>query len=130
MNLINEKELEIHVKVLGWLHILGNALFLAVGVTGFIFLTGIGVVSGDLEAVKVLGFIGSIGVVFFSILALPGMVAGYGLLKRRSWSRVLAMVVGFLGLINFPIGTIIGLYTFVVLLQSDAANYFTPLKPA
>ncbi len=130
MNLLDEKELELHVKVLGWLHILGNALFLVIGITGFIFLTGIGAVSGDLEAVKVLGFIGSVGVAFFSMLALPGLVAGYGLLKRHSWSRVLALVVGFLGLINFPIGTIIGIYTFIVLMQSEATDYFTPLKTA
>ncbi len=130
MNLLNEKELGLHIKVLGWLHILGNALFLVIGITGFIFLTGIGAVSGDLEAVKVLGFIGSVGVAFFSMLALPGLVAGYGLLKGHSWSRVLALVVGFLGLINFPIGTIIGIYTFIVLMQSEAAAYFTPLKSA
>jgi hypothetical protein len=35
------------------------------------------------------------------------------------------MVVGFLGLVNFPIGTAIGIYTFWVLLQGEAADYFS-----
>ena len=35
------------------------------------------------------------------------------------------MVVGFLGLVNFPLGTAIGIYTFWVLLQDSAADYFT-----
>jgi hypothetical protein len=52
-------------------------------------------------------------------------VAGYGLLRRRAWGRILALVVGFLGLVDFPLGTAIGIYTFWVLLQDSAADYFT-----
>ena len=117
------------MTVLGWLYILGNAIFLVLGITGFIFLTGLGVVSGDFEAVKVLGFIGGVGAAFFTALALPGLVAGVGLLAGKSWARVLALVVGFLGLANFPLGTAIGVYAFWVLLQQDAGEYFEALKP-
>ena len=119
-----------HVTILGWLYILANAIFLVLGVTGFIFLAGLGVVSGDFEAVKILGFIGGVGLVFFTLLALPGLVAGFGLLAGKSWARILALVVGFLGLFNIPIGTAIGIYTFLVLLQQDADEYFDMLKPA
>jgi hypothetical protein len=59
------------------------------------------------------------------VLGIPGMVAGYGLLRRKAWGNILAMVVGFLGLVNFPLGTAIGIYTFWVLLQDSAADYFT-----
>lgn len=130
MNQLNERDLDLHVKIVGWLYILGNAIFLVVGITGFIFLTGIGAVSGDTEAVKVLGFIGSVGVLFFGALAVPGIVAGVGLLKQRNWGRLLALVVGFLGLFAFPIGTAIGAYAFWTLLQNTANEYFTSLKPA
>ena len=61
------------------------------------------------------------------VLGIQGMVAGYGLLRRKAWGRILAMVVGFLGflgLVNFPLGTAIGIYTFWVLLQDSAADYF------
>jgi hypothetical protein len=43
---------------------------------------------------------------------------------RKSWGRVLAIVVGVLNLINFPIGTLIGIYTLWVLFQNTAADYF------
>ena len=47
-----------------------------------------------------------------------------GLLRRASWSRPLALVVGFFDMMCFPLGTILGLYTFWVLLQDNAAAFF------
>ena len=79
---------------------------------------------------RVLGFIGTVGAIFFTILALPGLVAGYGLLKRQPWARVLALVVGVLSLVNIPLGTVIGIYTFWVLLKPESTDYFTPLESA
>src|SRR5690348_13783232 len=40
-----------------------------------------------------------------------GVVAGGGLLSHAPWARTLALVVGFLSLLSFPIGTAIGIYT-------------------
>ena len=54
---------------------------------------------------------------------------GFGLLAHKAWARYLAIVVAVLGLINFPIGTLIGLYTLWVLFQERAADYFQP-QPA
>ena len=122
--------LEMHIRVLGWLYILSNSILLLIGLTGLLFLTGLGVVSGDFDSVPVLGFIGGAGFVFCAALALPGMLAGYGLLKRTSWARVLALVDAILSLIVFPIGTAIGIYTFWVVLQEDAAEHFVTHKMA
>lgn len=130
MNQLNEKEVETHITILGWLHIFGNAMLLVIGVMGFLFLTGIGVVSEDPMAVRVLSLIGTIGALFFGVVALPGLVAGIGLLARKPWARILALVMGFLGLINFPVGTAIGVYTFWVLFQVDAPDRFAPPKHA
>lgn len=127
---MGQNAMKTHVTVLGWIFILANAFFLVLGITGFVFLTGLGVVSGDFEAVKVLGFIGGVGAVFFTLLALPGLAAGIGLLAGKPWARVLALVVGFLGLVNIPVGTAIGIYAFIVLLQQDASEYFDGLKAA
>lgn len=121
---------DIHLSVLGWLYILGNAVFLAIGILGVIFLTGIGVVSEDPEALKVLSVIGSVGAIFFTVLAVPGLIAGVGLLKRRSWARILALVIAVLSLFNFPIGTAVSIYAIWVLLQTDVSEYFMPLKSA
>jgi hypothetical protein len=63
-------------------------------------------------------------------LGLPGLLAGYGLLTRKPWARVLAIVVGILNLVNFPVGTAIGLYTLWVLTQPTATEYFAAPTPA
>ncbi|MFQ5859797.1 MAG: hypothetical protein ACE5LU_29735, partial [Anaerolineae bacterium] len=117
MDPLNERELQQHVTLLGWLHILGNAVFLVLGMCLFTLLAGIGVATGDPVAARILSVVGLAVGSLLVVLAIPGMVAGYGLLRRKAWARILAMVVGFLGLINFPLGTAIGLYTFWVLLQ-------------
>jgi zinc-ribbon domain len=43
------------------------------------------------------------------------LIAGYGLLNRRPWGRVLAIIAGVLALIKFPLGTALGIYTLWVL---------------
>ncbi len=125
MNQLNEQQLHQHVAVLGWLHIVGNGIMLLLGCFVFAFLWGIGAATGDLEATRILGIIGTTVGALLVVLGIPGMVAGYGLLRRKACGRILAMVVGFLGLVNFPLGTAIGIYTFWVLLQDSAADYFT-----
>jgi hypothetical protein len=124
MNQLNEQQLQQHLNVLGWLHIVGNAIMLLLGCFVFALLWGIGAATGDLEATRILGIIGTTVGALLVVLGIPGIVGGYGLLRRRAWGRILAMVVGFLGLVNFPLGTAIGIYTFWVLLQDAATEYF------
>jgi len=49
-----------------------------------------------------------------------GLVAGIGLLQRESWARVLAIVVGIIGLLSVPFGTALGIYTLWVLLGAGS----------
>lgn len=58
-----------------------------------------------------------IGVII--VMALPGLIAGIGLLGFRSWARYLMFVVAAFELLNFPLGTVLGAYTFWVLLQDE-----------
>lgn len=53
-----------------------------------------------------------VAVVFAAALAL---ITGYSLLTRRPWGRILAIIVGILALLKFPIGTALGIYTLWVL---------------
>ena len=86
--------------------------------------------SAPAEAARILPIVGiSVGLLL-AALALPGLAAGYGLLRHKPWARILAFVVGVLSLLNFPLGTIIGIYTFVVLMQPAAADYFAAPAPA
>jgi hypothetical protein len=43
-------------------------------------------------------------------------VAGFGLLERAPWGRIVAIVAAFLCLLKFPFGTAMGIWTLVVLL--------------
>lgn len=125
---MNQQNLEQHVTILGWLHIVGHALFLLIGGFIFVLLTSIGAISGEAEAMTVLSIVGTFVAALMALFALPGMVAGYGLLKRKNWARVLAIIVGILSLFNFPIGTAIGAYTLWVLMQPEAVHYFNSPK--
>ena len=121
---MNEHQLEQHVRLLAWLHILSHALFLIIGIFVFVLLLGLGLVSTDAEAMAIMGIIGMFVGGVMLVLTLPGLLAGYGLLKRRSWGRLLALIVGVLNLMNFPLGTALGVYTLWVLMQQGAATYF------
>lgn len=127
---MNEKQVEQHVPILGMLHLVGGALFAVIGVFVFLFFSGIGAAVQDPEAFRILTVVGFTVGVLLVVLGLPGMAAGYGLLKRRPWARGLAIAVGILNLINIPIGTVIGVYTLIVLMQTGAEGYFVTLKQA
>ena len=47
--------------------------------------------------------------------AVVGLAAGWGLIQRESWARMLAIVLGCLNLLDPPFGTAIGIYTLWVL---------------
>jgi hypothetical protein len=44
------------------------------------------------------------------------LLAGWGLMERTQWGRVLAIVAAFFSLIRIPIGTALGIWTLVTLL--------------
>ena len=130
MTLSNERDLEFHIRLLGWIHVIGSAIFFILGGFIFIFLAGIGLASGDQTAAAILSIVGSSVGILMVVLAIPELLAGYGLLKGKSWGRILAIVVGILSLFNFPLGTLIGFYSLWVLLPGEAESYFVATKPA
>lgn len=64
-------------------------------------------------------FLGGLGLVL-SVTAVIGLAAGWGLLDRRPWARMLAIVIGCLSLLSFPFGTALGIYTLWVLASAGA----------
>ncbi len=126
---MNESELKTHVKVMGVLFLLSGLMFLCIGAGIFIFFFGIGIVSQDLQALSILGSIGTIAASALLASSLPGFVAAYGLLRGRKWGRVAGIIVGALFLFNFPIGTAIGIYAIVVLAGDAARVYFEESEP-
>ena len=128
MDTLNRQDLQMHITIAGWIQIVSSAIFLVTAGFVFLLLSGIGFASGDPTATAILSVVGTSVAILMMVLALPGLLAGYGLLTGKSWGRILAIVVGILGIFNFPIGTLIGAYTLWVLLQEDATAYFVTAK--
>jgi hypothetical protein len=69
-------------------------------------------------------------VVLGTLLGVTGLLAlaaGWGLLKRRSWGRTLAIIMGILALIEIPLGTALGIYTLRVLLSANGEAEYREL---
>ena len=128
MNQFDQESMKTHITILGWLNIADGAITLLIGVLAFMFLTGIGFASGDLEALPILALIGTTTGMFMSALALPSLLAGFGLLREKNWGRILAIIVSFFNLLWFPIGTALGIYGLWILLRKEATEYFVVPK--
>jgi len=60
-----------------------------------------------------------------------GFVAGWGLTKRETWARTVALVLAFIALFtNVPLGTALGVYTMWVLLPSESQKEYDALAEA
>ena len=95
------QDMQSHVKILGIIHI----VFGLVGVCiAFLFLVifGLGTLGiagaaaqedpDALIAVPIVGAIGTAIVLFITVLSLPGILAGWGLLNFKPWARILTIV--------------------------------------
>jgi len=54
------------------------------------------------------------------VTAFLAFLVGFSLLRRKPWGRVLGIVVAILGLLKFPIGTALGIYTLWVLAPAES----------
>lgn len=130
MNKQNYQSMEQHITLLGWLHIALNLLLVLIAGFMFVVMVGSGLVSGDPEAARIMPIVGTAVGGFMVALALPGILTGIGLLKRKPWARIAAAVLGIINLTNFPLGTAVGVYTLWILLQNEAADHFMTAKMA
>ena len=112
--------MEKHLTVLGILHVVFSALGLCVAAVVFVAVAGGSLLSGDQTAMSIGVGIGTLVAGFIAAVSVPGLIAGVGILKHKPWSRILALIVGVLHLINIPFGTILGGYTIWVLVQDDS----------
>ncbi len=120
-----------HVRVLAILQIvyasMGLLLGLIVGVVfgGIAAIVGVSApVSDSVVAVPILAAIGGFAASIIIVLSLPRLIAGIGLLKYRNWGRILTLVVSILGIIDFPVGTALGIYAMWVLFHKETTPLF------
>lgn len=113
-----------HVTLVAILHIALGCIVLFIAVVAFTFFTGIGFFSGESDAMFILSTVGTIAFMLFLLLALPGIIAGLGLLRFKPWARILMIILGVLNLFDVPIGTALGIYTLWVLNDPAARKLF------
>ena len=123
--------MQTHVKVLAVLFIVFSALLLltALGMMA-VFGGAAGIVGTTAEgedaaiALPIIGLTGTLVTIFFMVLALPGLVTGFGLLSIKPWARIVGIVLCALNLIHIPFGTIFGAYGLWVLLNKETERLF------
>lgn len=59
-----------------------------------------------------------------------GIVTGWGLLERRPWARMMAIVLGCIFLVDMPFGTALGIYTLWVLLPAASEQEYRQISRA
>ncbi|WP_240359771.1 hypothetical protein [Pyxidicoccus trucidator] len=121
------QSLEGHRRILGILFLVMNALTLLVAL-GFgavmLFMGQLGMEDAEAE-VRAMMFAITLGLTgCFLLTALPGLATGVGLLKRRRWSRTLALVMGILAIPNMPLGTALGIYAIWFYTQPGSDRVF------
>lgn len=120
-----------HVDFLGILFIVWGALTVVIGFSTLAL--GAGAVALIASASRGGGGQVAAGLVVaaFTILAIIAIlwgaahiVVGVPLRRRRSWSRLLALVFGSVDLLLLPYGTALGIYALWVLLREDGKKLF------
>src|SRR5690606_20563754 len=99
---MNRKQIEQHIPVLGMVHLVSGAFVVLVGVSVSFFLSSVGLIVGSQHPIapwlpSIVGV--SVGGLLV-VLGLTGRLAGYGLLKPRSWAGGLPVAPGVLNLFN------------------------------
>jgi len=124
-----------HIKILAILNIVYGAMAAFAGVIVMVVfggLAGFAGMSGEQDALAgagVLSVIGGMIVLFLFVLAAPSIIAGVGLLKYRSWARMLTIVLSALHLLSVPFGTALGIYGLWVLLKPESEALFRSRPP-
>ncbi len=117
------------IKLLGWFHIVLNALHLLVGVGCLLLFGVLGAAmaasnSADHAAVPLIGGIGTIIFVIFATISLPGIIVGWGLVTLQPWARIGGIIISVLELTAFPVGTALGIFGLITLLKPEAVYAF------
>jgi hypothetical protein len=112
--------MDTHVKVIGWLWIAIGVASILMVVIGLIVINWPGNVPSPRDSL-----IATSGVLCFF---LPGIivefVAGSYLLEFKAWARILAIILGIINLLFFPIGTALGIYTLVIMFNEETKALF------
>ena len=116
-----------HVDVISILWIVSGSLGILIAIFIFWLLWGITFIPNiGYEASYILRLVATWVSIFLAVFSVPEVIGGIGLLKRKDWGRILVLVVSFFNLVNFPLGTALGVYSFIILLKEETVRLFAP----
>ena len=128
-----------HVRLLGALYVAMGALGLLGAFLAMLILGGVAGILGTVATDEAGASLASLLIMavatgiflIVAIMSLPNIIAGLGLLRFQPWARVLALILSALNLLSIPLGTLLGVYGFWVLMSGDADSLFdTDSKPS
>ena len=82
----------------------------------------------DQIALNVLNYVSVPLTVMFLIFGGLMVAGAIGLFSYRNWARILTLIMGGLGLMNIPLGTLKGVYIIWALVQPEAVKLFEEEK--
>ena len=116
--------MDTHIKVVGLINIVFGVLGLMAAGIVFIAVAGGGLLSGDEEAILITSIVATSVSSVIAIFSIPEIIAGWGILKMKSWGRILGIVIAVIDLLAFPIGTAFGIYGLWVLMDKETDQLF------
>jgi hypothetical protein len=126
------EKMEQHIKILGILFIISGTLSIIFGMAIVAIFFGSGLICGDERLLAILTIIGTFAASFSIVTGVPEIIGGWGLLNRKSWSRILIIIMSIINLVGFPIGTALGIYGLWVLFKPESEKILAdqPVQPA
>ncbi len=126
MNYRSPSEGLILVSIYHFICGLGNlAIMCLIGFFGLIAAAAAtGQNGSDASGSILIAFFALLGAGIFFVLALANLIAGWGLLQRRGWAHITAMVLAVFRLPNIPFGTAAGILIIWYLLTPEAQAQF------
>jgi hypothetical protein len=111
--------MEKHLTLVASFHIAVGILGIILSAVIWVVLVGWGIITGDDSLMAAASLIASIISAILLFVSILGIIGAVGLLKRRSWARILILVVSALYLIKVPYGTALGVYSIWALLNEE-----------
>jgi len=111
---------ELHIKILGILYMISGILAIFGGIMIVLLFAAGGMLAGEIRALPILAIVATVLGSLLLTIGVAKLICGWGLLARRKWSRVFAIILGIIGLVNIPFGTALGIYALWILFKPEA----------
>ncbi|MBI2686157.1 MAG: hypothetical protein HYX27_07565 [Acidobacteria bacterium] len=83
----------------------------------------------DLASIPVMRVVGVVYICLSMAMAVPMAIAGLAIRRWKPWGKTMGLVVAAVGMLHFPLGTGVGIYS-VWVLNDEATEFLFANEPA